>query len=173
MFSLTSIPFTTCTALKQLVSVFAYFFFPTLRLVPSLLSRCLLPPLFLYFLQNLQSVQANLGLCRSAASPTCVVPAVVPVLFTKPSLNYRVAGGGYSLESSFHLCNVVYRHAHAAAVHSQTTAAHLLTPFLAPQLTHFSHTPPGCTSFFFSDILHCLFSLCCAGVGNCNNAHLS
>lgn len=148
-----SIPFTTCTALKQPVSVFPNFFF--FLHTPSCpffaFSLCLLPPPFLYFLQSLQSVQANLGLNRSAASPACVVPAVAPVLFTKWSLNYRgwgVGVWGYSPESSFHLCNVVYRHANAVAVHPQTAAAHLLTPFLAPQLTHFSHTPLGRALFF-------------------------
>lgn len=71
--------------------------------------------------------------------------------------------GGSSPESSFHLCNVVYRHANAVAVHPQTAAAHLLTPFLAPQLTHFSHTPLGRNPPFFfpppSSLAH--FTLLC------------
>lgn len=100
-----SIPFTTCTPLKRPVSGFLYFF-STLSLVPSLLSLSAYCTLCFFFLHSLQTVRANLCLCRRAASPECVVP---PVLFTNSSLNYREEGDSKP-ESSFHLYNLVYRH---------------------------------------------------------------
>lgn len=102
-----SIPFTTCTPLKRPVSGFLYFFphsVLSLLCFPSLLTA----PCF-FFLHSLQTVQANLCLCRSAAGPECVFPPVPPVLFTNSSLNYREEGDNKP-ESSFHLYNLVYRH---------------------------------------------------------------
>lgn len=141
---------------------FAYFFPLHASSCPVFaFSLCLLPPPFLYFLRSLQSAQANFGLCRkcsqSGVSRSCRCSCLIYQV--KPELE---AGG------SFHLCNVVCRHANALAVHPQTAAAHLLTPFLAPQLTHFSYTPQP----------RCLFfprwsSLRRAGVDNFDHAHLS